>query len=160
MGPMWGISFFSIFCFCFSFILFCKTQPKEEAISAKRESRGNWSQIIKEGWVDNDTLQAYKRSWYSESIEEHVMKVRERLVWLLLVESYKVTQEDMHIAKRLAKSQLLANLGEEKVFHKVENGKIYILLQKKGRNIKEEWKYALLKIEDKISQLKELRKGW
>ena len=148
-------------CLCFYLTSSCKTQPKEKAISseAKKKSHDSWTQIIKEGWLDDNTFQAYRKSLYFESMEEHLMEARERLAWLLLLDNYEVTQEDKHIAKRLAKSRLLADLGKEKVFHKIENGKIYILLQRRGQNIKTKWKHSLMKIEGKISRLRSLRKG-
>ena len=153
-----------LFLLFYFFVFSCKTPPFRSKIADNKKTskigrdHENLAHIIKEGWIDDNTFNAYKKSLYLVSLEEHIVKVRERLVWLLLAESYEVTPEDRYIAEWLAKSRLLV-FGQERIFHKIENGNIYILMQRKGQNLRGKWKRALLKIEDTFSRLKTLRKN-
>ncbi len=114
--------------------------------------------IIKEGWIDNDTFQAYIKEPFSQDMERHIDKAKVRLAWLLLLDSYRLRKEDYSIAKRLVNSSLYKRAGEQQVFHKIENEKAYVLVTLKADNLKEAWEYARLKIEDKLPKLQSVRK--
>ena len=114
--------------------------------------------IIQEGWIDMNTFQVYIKEPYSQDLNKHIDKTKVRLAWLLLLDGYRLKKEDLSIAKRLVNSRLFKKVGEQQVFHKLENEKAYVLVVLKADNLKEIWEYARLKIEDKIPILRDRRK--
>lgn len=129
-------------------------QNKDEASSSSKE----WPSNYYEGWVGSTTVQAFYTGLSDQISEDDERQARVRLAWLMLLESYNLTREDMPVAERLAESRLFEELGEETLLNRRENHKIMIYIKKTDPALKEKWDAALFTMENKIPRLKNLRK--
>ena len=167
-----------------SSMLFCKTEQKKLTPQVKNdatevkppekkeqnryvvdESTGlkknkEWKTSLKEGWLDDSSAQALISTVTGNGAakEKQLKEARERLAWLLLINSYDLQRADMALAEKLARSNLFKNFGKEEIFEQVEDNKLFIIVKRSNPSLKAEWKAIKEKIEKKEPRLTALRK--
>ena len=118
-----------------------------------------WREASREGWHNSTRAQATFSSTDSSISKENLQKeARERLAWLLLLDSYNVTRNEKSIAQTLATSNFFASFGKEEIYEKKENGRSMVLIIRKGSNLKNDWNNSLGKLESRFPELQKLRK--
>ncbi len=145
----------------FIFFLITCTLKDIQLIESNESNNNIWipssNGIIKERWIDNNTFQAYIKEPYTLKLAKHIYKVKLRLAWLLLLDHYQLSKNDISIAHKFANSNIFKNLGKQRVLYKINHNKIYILAVLKNNNLKKIWEDTCLEIEDKFYHLKKLK---
>ena len=117
-----------------------------------------WGTSLKEGWLDEGKAQALISKSGSVDKEAMTKEARERLAWLLLLDSYDLTRADKNLAARLARSKVFRDFGSEKVFEHNEKGKAFVIVQRSASNLKKNWQNIMSRVEAKEPRLSSLRR--
>ncbi|GEM_PF-1886940 len=154
-------------------LAYCSTAEKENTgvtqnskssasvVSSSSSSATENFSTLKEGWVNLQTARAIISIKEDEMMTEEAenLLARERLAWLLLLESYNLSREDKLIATRLAASESFIELAPETVRSNTHDGVKRILMEKSGSNFQGDWEAFLVRIEKKYPELSAKRKS-
>jgi len=128
--------------------------------SIKKENnfiKSNWPNSLQEGWLDSTTAQALLTGSLNEK-EITKEKCRQRLAWLLFLDSYNANREYQPLAQKLASSSTFKSFGREVLFEKEKNDKYWVIVKREATDLTAQWNDIMKRFEKRDGRLKGLRK--